>query len=202
MPAKETNELVEPIIDNIILDESTAIILNDGSHSEAVLFSSLKADAKPIKPYGIQVTGVEYTPQYSGKCAICNSPHRKLLDNVYIHSGKNVNAVLKFFVDHYAARLNWAQVKQHLRYHGDFTAVDKPGMVDYEGEDEMISRWKYREHELALTAMLVEFTQKINEREKQNAEKIHTQGRTRKSKNIRRNRTAKNRTAKSSRGKA
>ena len=69
-----------------------------------------------------------------------------------------MNAVLKFFVDHYAARLNWAQVKQHLRYHCDFTAVDKPGIVDYEGEDEMISRWKYREHELALTAMLVELS--------------------------------------------
>ena len=155
MASQEEKDLAEPIIDNIILDDSTALILSD-TGVEISLFSSLRADATPVRPYKIIPSGVEYQQGFSPKCAICNSPHRGLLENVYIDSGKKVNAVVKFFEEYYCAKLNWAQVKQHIKYHCDFKVVDTPGMLDYENEDEKIARWKYREHELALTAMLVE----------------------------------------------
>lgn len=157
MTSQDNKDSNEPIIENIILDDSAAFILSENG-VETSLFSSLKAEAKPIKSYKLEPSNVEYTQLFSGKCAICNSPHRKLLENVYIDSGKKINAVVNFFEEYYAAKLNWAQVKQHIKYHCDFTAVDKPGIVDYDGEDEMVSRWKYREYELALTAMLVELS--------------------------------------------
>lgn len=148
----ESNEI---IVDSIIVDESGSSLAQD-SGSELVLFSSLKADAKPIVKYNINVGGIEYPIFYSAKCAICNSPHRTLLEHVYIDSGKKVNQVLKFFEKHFNAKLNWPQVKQHMKFHVDMNKIETPGLKDYENQEEEVARWKYREHELALTAMLVE----------------------------------------------
>lgn len=145
----------ENIVNNIILDSSTKIetALDDQG---TVLFSSLKSDAKPIVPYDINLGGIEYPQLYSPKCAICNSPHRTLLEHAYIDCGKKINTVIVFFQKHYAAKLNWIQVKQHVNYHCDFNKIETPGLKDYEGREEELSRWKYREYELALTAVLVE----------------------------------------------
>jgi hypothetical protein len=145
----------EPIIDNIILDNSTVIEVSD-SEGEVVLFSSLKADAVPIYPHQINLSGIDYPQTYSPKCAICNSPHRNLLEHVYIDSGKNVNAVLNFFKKYYNAKLNWPQVSLHLKRHCDLNNISTPGLLTYEERDKELGKWKYREHELALTAILVE----------------------------------------------
>jgi hypothetical protein len=121
-----------------------------------VLFSSLKDGSKPIVPYSLNIGAIEYPQFFSPKCAICNSPFRELLEHVFIDSGKKVNSVLNFFLKHYGAKLNWSQVKQHTKYHCDFLRIDVPGLKDYENREEELSRWKYREYELALTAVLVE----------------------------------------------
>ncbi len=146
------------VVDNIIIEESEqAVVVAAGEMANLVLFSSLRSDVKPVIPYDLShMAGIEYPQLYSGKCAICNSPFRTLLEHVYIDSGKKVNSVLKFFEKHFNAKLNWAQVKQHIKFHCDFNRIETPGLKDYENREEELSRWKYREYDLALTAMLVE----------------------------------------------
>ena len=149
MPENET------IIDNIILDTSTSLEKTDKG-DDIVLFSTLRADTKPVKPYKLSTAGIEYTQLYSAKCAICNSPHRTLLEHVYIDTGKNVNAVLKFFEEHYHAKLNWPQVDLHLKRHCDLNNIRTPGLLYYEGREAEVSKWKYREYDLALTIIMTE----------------------------------------------
>lgn len=151
---KVNTAILEPVIDNIILDESS--IVTPENPTGEILFSSLKADAQPLVPYKLNVSGIEYPQLFSPKCAICNSPHRTLLEHVYIDSGKKVNTTLKFFEKHFNARLNWAQVKQHVKYHCDFNKIETPGLLDYEDREEEMRRWKFREYELAQIAILTE----------------------------------------------
>lgn len=144
----------EAVIKNIILDDSP--VLNaDGSPSGLVLFSSLKSDAKPVKDYKLNTHGIDYPKYFSAKCAICNSPHRELLEHVYVDRNKSINGVIKFFEEHYNAKLNWPQIKQHLKFHCDMNKIETPGLLDYE-DDEDIVKWKFREYELALNATLKE----------------------------------------------
>ena len=149
-------EHIDPTIDNIILDESTKIVSIDNFDTEVVLFSALRADAQPIKPFKLNTSGIDYPQFFQPKCAICNSPHRTLLEHVFIEKGKKPNSVIKFFEEHFNAKLNFAQIKQHTKFHCDFNKVETPGLLDYEGREEELARWKYREYELALTAVLVE----------------------------------------------
>ena len=144
----------ENIVDNIILDNSTELIKT--GTKDIVLFSALRADVKPVIPYEISLDGVEYPQLYSAKCAICNSPHRDLLEHVYIDCGKKVNPVINFFEKHFCAKLNFAQVKQHVGYHCDFNKIEISGLKSYEGKGEELARWKYREYELALNVVLSE----------------------------------------------
>jgi hypothetical protein len=154
--SQNDTQAITPIIDNIILDDSVAHNVDDIENSSIVLFSTLKSDAKPLKPFKLNTSGIDYPQMYAPKCAICNSPHRTLLEHVYLDCGKKVNTTIKFFEDHYSAKLNWAQVKQHVKYHCDFNKIETPGLLDYEGREEELSRWKYREFELVLTALMVE----------------------------------------------
>jgi hypothetical protein len=148
---------METIIDNIILDNSRSLESSDGLITgETVLFSSLRPDDKPITPYEINILGIDYPQGFSPKCAICNSHLRNVLEYVYIDSGKNVNAVLNFFKKHYNAKLNWPQVNLHLKRHCDLNQITTPGLLDYEYRDEELSKWKYRELELALISTLAE----------------------------------------------
>lgn len=149
------NHSIEPAIENIILDGNSIVSL-DHNKEEEILFSALRADAQPLIPYKLNVSGLDYPQYFSAKCAICNSPHRTLLEHVYIDSNKKVNTVLKFFERHFNARLNWAQVKQHIKYHCDFDKIETPGLLDYENQEDMVGRWKFREFELAEIAILME----------------------------------------------
>jgi hypothetical protein len=144
----------EPVIDNIILDDSSLLKIEDSD--DIMLFSSLKADARPIIPYNLNVSGIEYPQLYSGKCAICNSPHRTLLEHVYIDCGKKINTTIKFFERHFRAKLNWTQVNQHIKFHCDLNKIETPGLLHYEDREHEVSRWKYREYELAETMILME----------------------------------------------
>jgi hypothetical protein len=144
----------EPVIDNIILDDTKLVTINDVD--SLVLFSTLKAEAKPVVPYNLNVSGIEYPQLYSPKCAICNSPHRTLLEHVYIDCGQKINTTMKFFEKHFLAKLNWTQVNQHIKYHCDLNKIETPGLLHYEDREHEVSRWKYREFELAETMILME----------------------------------------------
>jgi hypothetical protein len=144
----------EAVVKNIILDDSP-VLNEDGTPSSLVLFSSLRPDVKPVKDYKLNTHGIEYPQYFSARCAICNSPHRELLEHVFVDKNKNINAVIKFFEVHYNAKLNWSQVKQHLKFHCDMNKIETPGLLDYEDDSEII-KWKFREYELALVATLKE----------------------------------------------
>ena len=143
-------------LDNNSSDSLSNLILDNTDAADTILFSALKADTLPLKPYKINTSGIEYPQFFSPKCAICNSPHRSLLEHVFLDCGKKVNTTIKFFENHFNAKLNWAQVKQHTKYHCDFNKIETPGLLDYEGREDELSRWKYREYELAETAVIVE----------------------------------------------
>jgi|694.fasta_scaffold26276_5 hypothetical protein len=152
--SSETNlekNITEAIIDNIILDKDST-----DNDSNMILFSALRADATPVVPFTYPKPGIEYPQFFSAKCAICNSPHRQLLEHVYIDSNKKILTVQKFFERHFQARLNWSQIKQHVKHHCDFNSIEYPGMLDYESREEEFDKWKYNEHELAFRITLTE----------------------------------------------
>ena len=155
MSSENSDKVSEAIIENIILEES-APITSTALQPNLVLFSSLKADVKPIKDFKLNTSGIEYPQLYSAKCAICNSPHRTLLEHVYIDTGKKINAVVTFFEEHFNAKLNWPQVKQHIKFHCDMNKIETPGLLQYDGDNEDLAKWKYRELELALAITLKE----------------------------------------------
>lgn len=144
------------ILDNIILDQSLIISGEENDPSGLILFSQLQPGAKPVVPHEVNFIKLEYPKLYSPKCAICNSPFRELLEWVYIDKNKKINTTIKWFEKHYNAKLNFAQVKQHVKHHCDFNKIETPGLLDYEGEEEKLQRWKYREYELAEIAILLE----------------------------------------------
>jgi hypothetical protein len=155
------SDQTETVVTNIILDNNSIVPANNISainelDENYVLFSALKADALPIKPHGITVDYIEHFQSYSPKCAICNSPHRNLFEQVFLESGKVMNRVVLFFKEFYNARLNFTQVKQHLTKHCDFSKIETSGLMSYVKRNDLLDIWKYREYELALTAMLDE----------------------------------------------
>ena len=48
------------------------------------------------------------------------------------------------------------QVNNHMENHCDFKKIAVSGLKNYEQREELIAPWIYREHQLALTALLVE----------------------------------------------
>ncbi len=121
------------------------------------LFAELKFDEKPVVPLPQDTFIDVYYPQYTEtRCSICSSPFRTLAEHVYLESGKKPQATIKFFEKHFNARLNWAQVKTHMDAHCDFRKVSVSGLKGYEQREEMIAPWVFREHQLALIALMTE----------------------------------------------
>jgi len=121
------------------------------------LFAELKFDEKPVIPLPQDTFIDVYYPQYTEtRCSLCSSPFRTLAEHVYLESGKKPQATIKFFDKHFNARLNWAQVKTHMDVHCDFRKVSVSGLKGYEQREEMIAPWVFREHQLALIALMTE----------------------------------------------
>ena len=121
------------------------------------LFAELKFDEQPVVPLPQDTFIDVYYPQLTEtRCSICSSPFRTLAEHVYLESGKKPQATIKFFEKHFNARLNWAQVKTHMDAHCDFRKVSVSGLKGYEQREEMIAPWVFREHQLALIALMTE----------------------------------------------
>jgi hypothetical protein len=52
--------------------------------------------------------------------------------------------------------MNWMQINTHMEQHCDFKKISTSGLKNYEQREELIAPWIFREHHLALTALLVE----------------------------------------------
>jgi hypothetical protein len=120
-------------------------------------FKDLKETDDPILPLPHDsMMDLQYPQFFEARCAICSSPLRNLAEHVFLDSGKKSQSVIKFFERHYHAKLNWSQVSTHMDSHCDFKKLVTSGLKNYEQREELIAPWIFREHQLALTALLVE----------------------------------------------
>ena len=121
------------------------------------MFSDLKEGDKPIIPLPPDTMSDITYPQFlEPRCTICTSPFRDLAEHVFLESGKKPQSVINYFHKHFDAKLNWVQVNTHMEQHSDFKKIATSGLKNYEQREELIAPWIFREHQLALTALLVE----------------------------------------------
>lgn len=124
------------------------------------LFSALKEEDVPAKPIPYDnledIRPYNYPSFYSEKCAICNSPFSRLAEHVFLEEGKKVMSVIRFFATYYDAKLNYTQVATHMEHHCNMRSIEVEGLRAYEGREEEINIWRFREDELAYTALMVE----------------------------------------------
>ena len=121
------------------------------------MFSDLKEGDKPLIPLPPDTMSDITYPQFlEPRCTICTSPFRDLAEHVFLESGKKPQSVINYFHKHFDAKLNWVQVNTHMEQHSDFKKIATSGLKNYEQREELIAPWIFREHQLALTALLVE----------------------------------------------
>jgi hypothetical protein len=102
------------------------------------------------------MSDISYPQFIEPRCSICTSAFRDIAEHVYLESGKKPQAVINYFFKYYDAKLNWVQINTHMENHCDFKKIATSGLKNYEQREELIAPWIFREHQLALTALLVE----------------------------------------------
>lgn len=121
------------------------------------MFSDLKEGDKPILPLPQDtMSDISYPQFLEPRCTICTSHFRDLAEHVYLESGKKPQSVINYFHKHFDAKLNWVQINTHMEQHCDFKKIAISGLKNYEQREELVAPWIFREHQLALTALLVE----------------------------------------------
>ena len=121
------------------------------------MFSDLKEGERPILPIpSDSMSDISYPQFLEPRCVICISAFRDLAEHVFLESGKKPQSVIHYFARHYDAKLNWVQINTHMENHCDFKKIATSGLKNYEQREELIAPWIFREHQLALTALLVE----------------------------------------------
>lgn len=120
-------------------------------------FSDLKEGDRPLIPLPPDnMSDISYPQFMEPRCAICTSPFRDLVEHVYLDSGRKNQSVIRFFQQYFDAQMNWMQINTHMEQHCDFKKISTSGLKNYEQREELIAPWIFREHHLALTALLVE----------------------------------------------
>ena len=133
------------------------IVPDDGPKKPSKYFRDLKEGDKPLMPLPPDnMSDISYPQFLEPRCAICTSPFRDLVEHVYLDSGKKNQSVIRFFLQYFDAQMNWMQINTHMEQHCDFKKISTSGLKNYEQREELIAPWIFREHQLALTALLVE----------------------------------------------
>lgn len=121
------------------------------------MFSELKEGDKSILPLPPDtMSDISYPQFLEPRCTICVSAFRDLAEHVYLESGKKPQSVINYFTKYFDAKLNWVQINTHMEQHCDFKKIATSGLKNYEQREELVAPWIFREHQLALTALLVE----------------------------------------------
>jgi hypothetical protein len=121
------------------------------------MFSDLKEGDKPIVPLPQDtMSDISYPQFLEPRCTICTSAFRDLAEHVFLESGKKPQSVINYFHKYFDAKLNWVQINTHMEQHCDFKKIATSGLKNYEQREELVAPWVFREHQLALTALLVE----------------------------------------------
>ena len=133
------------------------IVPDEGPKKPSRMFRDLKEGDKPLMPLPPDnMNDISYPQFMEPRCAICTSPFRDLVEHVYLDSGKKNQSVIRFFLQYFDAQMNWMQINTHMEQHCDFKKISTSGLKNYEQREELIAPWIFREHQLALTALLVE----------------------------------------------
>ena len=133
------------------------IIPDEGPKKASKMFRDLKEGDKPLTPLPPDnMSDISYPQFMEPRCAICTSPFRDLVEHVYLDSGRKNQSVIRFFQQYFDAQMNWMQINTHMEQHCDFKKISTSGLKNYEQREELIAPWIFREHQLALTALLVE----------------------------------------------
>jgi len=146
---------MEEVVDSLIPVQNKNLTKDDKKPSR--MFSDLKENERPIIPLPPDnMSDISYPQFIEPRCAICVSPFRDLAEHVFLESGKKPQTVLNYFAKHFDAKMNWVQISTHMEQHCDFKKIATSGLKNYEQREELIAPWIFREHQLALTALLVE----------------------------------------------
>ena len=133
------------------------MVPEDGPKKPSRLFRDIKEGEQPLVPLPPDnMTDISYPQFIEPRCSICTSAFRDIAEHVYLESGKKPQAVINYFFKYYDAKLNWVQINTHMENHCDFKKIATSGLKNYEQREELIAPWIFREHQLALTALLVE----------------------------------------------
>jgi hypothetical protein len=133
------------------------IVPDEGPKKPSRMFRDLKEGDKPLMPLPPDnMSDISYPQFIEPRCAICTSPFRDLVEHVYLDSGRKNQSVIRFFHQYFDAQMNWMQINTHMEQHCDFKKISTSGLKNYEQREELIAPWIFREHQLALTALLVE----------------------------------------------
>jgi len=133
------------------------IVPDEGPKKASKMFRDLKEGDKTLAPLPPDnMSDISYPQFMEPRCAICTSPFRDLAEHVYLDSGRKNQSVIRFFLQYFDAQMNWMQINTHMEQHCDFKKISTSGLKNYEQREELIAPWIFREHHLALTALLVE----------------------------------------------
>ena len=133
------------------------IIPDEGPKKASKMFRDLKEGDKPLTPLPPDnMSDISYPQFVEPRCTICISHFRDLAEHVFLESGKKPQSVINYFAKYFDAKLNWVQINNHMENHCDFKKIATSGLKNYEQREELIQPWIFREHQLALTALLVE----------------------------------------------
>ena len=133
------------------------IVPDEGPKKPSKYFRDLKEGDKPLMPLPPDnMSDISYPQFLEPRCAICTSPFRDLVEHVYLDSGRKNQSVIRFFQQYFDAQMNWMQINTHMEQHCDFKKISTSGLKNYEQREELIAPWIFREHQLALTALLVQ----------------------------------------------
>jgi len=148
------------IVETIVVYEKPELSNLDIPDEELVNlrpFRSLTIDDNPVIPLPPDdFADQDYPKFHEPRCSICTSPYRTLAEHVYLDEGRKPQRVVNFFAKYFNAKLNWVQVQTHMEQHCNFTKISMKGIDAYDKRTKDIEKWLFREHELAMIALLVE----------------------------------------------
>lgn len=126
-------------------------------NNSVVLFASLNGNEKPNAEIPSWYTlDIEYNIRFKDNCNLCKSPYRSLAEGIYIQENRHPQAVVRFFLQYFNARISWASVDSHMKAHCDLSRVSLSGIKHLIARRDEFGIFTYRTLELARIGLLTE----------------------------------------------
>ena len=132
----------------------------EGRVVESRLFSALTAEDEPLFPLPPDtMTDLYYQTRFETRCVLCRAPEhlRVRAEHIYLEDPrKKPQSVVNFFARFYGARITHECVAEHMKRHCFLDHLYRDGLQDLAKSEESAMIWKYREHDLNLTALITQ----------------------------------------------